>query len=46
MLRLLRKDSILPTDLCKDDVVKDANVVPKDSKQTFPKPYALPLPFP
>jgi len=23
------------TDLHKDDVVKDANVVPKDSKQTF-----------
>ena len=33
-------------DLHKDDVVKDADVVPKDSKQTSPKPYTLSLPFP
>jgi len=32
--------------LHKDDVVKDANVVPTNSKETFPKPYAPPLPFP
>ena len=34
--------SIPPTDLREDDIVKDANMVPKDS----PKPYTLPLPFP
>jgi len=37
---------IPPTDLHKDDVVKDANVVRKDSKQTSLKPYTSPLPFP
>ena len=29
-----------------DDVVKYANKVPKDPKQTSPKRYTLPLPFP
>jgi len=37
---------ISSNDLHKDDVVKDADVVPKDSKQTSPKPYTPPLPFP
>jgi len=34
------------TDSHKDDVVKDTNVAPKDSKQTCPKPSTPPLPFP
>jgi len=38
--------SVPPADLHGDDVAKDANVVPKNSKQTSPKPYTMPLPFP
>jgi len=33
-------------DFHNDDVVKDANMVPKDFKQPSSKPYTLPLPFP
>lgn len=38
--------SVHSTDLHKDDVVKGANVVPTDSKETSRKPYTPPLPFP
>ena len=41
-----KKVSIPSNDLHSDDVMNDANVVPKDAKQTFLKPYTLPLPFP
>ena len=40
-----KKVSIPPTELHKDDVVNDANVVPKDPKQTSPKPYTMSLSF-
>jgi len=33
-------------DVHDDDVVKDTEEVPKDSKHTSSKPYTLPLPFP
>jgi len=42
MLRLLRKRILFPL---VDDIIKDASVVPKDSKRTFPKPYTPPLPI-
>ena len=46
-VQIVKKKVPLPsTDFHKDDVVKDANVVPRYSKQTSPKLYTPPLPFP